>query len=113
MSYREDALIRKEDFGKPRKFIITLDGELIIGPPNSEGEYYHINLLPKKDNICLGGGFCAFLEKEGRIICSAWGSSTDFGRPDIDEISKVSILGPWEFRYGGVVLKISEDGVIG
>lgn len=74
------------------KFIITLDGILIMGRVS-----LHRDLIPDGQDTCHGGGFWKIDNQRGCIILS--GRSFDFGAPEFSFFQSVSYEGPGILGY--------------
>lgn len=65
-----------------KKFIITKQGDLILGDV-----CYHRDLLPSNQYSCYGGGFWE-VDNEKRVLYLS-GSSSDFGYPNFDYLVNI------------------------
>lgn len=65
-----------------QKFIITLDGRLLLGKV-----FLHRDLLPDGECTCHGGGLWKIDEERGCVIL--FGRSFGFGLPDFEYVKSV------------------------
>lgn len=65
------------------KFIITQDGTLEFGDVR-----LHMDLLPRGDDTCHGGGFWLIDNQNGRILL--YGRSFDFGAPEFSFLQRIN-----------------------
>lgn len=83
------------DWSDLRKFIITVDGDLIYGG-FCDKPYLHKDLIPE-GNTCLGGGFMIVNNKLKQI--RFFGESMDFGKPQFDKWTQSSMLDGEDYEF--------------
>ena len=86
-----------------KKFIITKDGELILGDV-----IYHRDLLPENQYSCYGGG--AWEIDEDNKVLYLNGESQDFGSPRFEYLKHISpMLNGYKILYKGKEIVNNDD----